>query len=351
MSNAFTSLSKLGLRPFFQQQLTLDELNDSRLVRVTGRHGDWLTLVGKNGQSQLKLPGKWRLHAPDEQPLIGDWLVVNQNDQPVRLLDRISLLSRRASGHGQHAQHMAANIDTLFVVSSCNRDFNLSRIERYLALAHEGKVQPVVILTKADLVDDPAFYRRETENLHGGVVAVTMDARSQEVQHHLAPWINPGETVAFLGSSGVGKSTLINSLLEKETIPTQAARSQDNRGRHTTTARSMFQMAGGAWLIDTPGMRELRLGENKQGLQEVFGEIEELAKGCQYRDCDHEETSGCAVLAEVQAGTVDARRLQNYLKLQREQGYLKETVWQQRDRHRRFARMVNQAKKTKYGWR
>ncbi len=351
MSNAFSTLSKLGLRPFFQQQLTFEELEAGHLARVIGRHGTWLTLMGVHGQSALQLPGKWRVYPPEQQPMIGDWLVVDPEGQPLRLLDRTSQLSRRSAGHGQHTQHMAVNIDTLFIVSSCNRDFNLSRLERYLALAHEGEVQPVILLTKADLTADPDLYRRQAETLHGGYVVLTMDARSLQVAEFLDPWIGAGETVAFLGSSGVGKSTLINALLEGDHHVTQPIRAQDDKGRHTTTTRFMFQMPGGAWLVDTPGMRELRLGENRQGLQEVFADIEALAQQCRYRDCNHEGTSGCAVEAAVEAGSLDGRRLRNYLKLQREQSYLKESAWQQRDRDRRFGKMVNHAKKVKFGRR
>jgi ribosome biogenesis GTPase / thiamine phosphate phosphatase len=352
MSNASLLLSNMGLRPFFQQQLSIDEPIEGHPVRVIGRQGDWLTLLDANSRSStVKLPGKWQVRPTEEQPLIGDWLIVDQAGQPVRILDRISSLSRRSSGHGQHAQYMAANIDTLFVVSSCNQDFNPSRIERYLAMAFEGRTQPVVILTKADQTDEPEVYCREVEQLHGNVIAVSLDARSLAVCEQLAPWIGPGETVAFLGSSGVGKSTLINSLLGREVQSTQPLREQDDKGRHTTSVRSMVQIQGGAWLIDTPGMRELRLGESSQGLREVFSDIEELAEQCQFRDCDHEETSGCAVLAAVQASTVDPRRHRNYLKLQREQVYLKESEWQQRDRHRSFSKMVNHAKINKFGRR
>jgi ribosome biogenesis GTPase / thiamine phosphate phosphatase len=352
MSNAFNSLSNMGLRPFFQQQLSIEESIEEHPVRVIGRQGDWLTLLGgNNSHSKVKLPGKWHLRPQVEQPLIGDWLVIDKIGQPVRLLDRVSSVCRRSSGHGQHTQYMAANIDTLFVVSSCNKDFNLSRIERYLALAFEGGAQPVVILTKADLTHEPELYCRKVQQLHENVVAVSIDARSIVGCDQLMPWVASGDTVAFLGSSGVGKSTIINTLLEREVQSTQPLRAQDDKGRHTTTVRSMVQMKGGAWLIDTPGMRELRLGESSQGLREVFWDIEELAEQCQYRDCNHEETSGCAVKREINGGRLDARRLGNYLKLQREQGYLKESQWQQRDRHRRFSKMVNQVKKNKYGRR
>ncbi|ABK42906.1 GTPase EngC [Magnetococcus marinus MC-1] len=351
MSNALSTLSNVPLRPFFQQQLSMEEQHATHVVRVIARHGDTLTLLGNDGQSSLKLPGKWRLQPPEEQPIVGDWLVMDQQNQPLRWLERLSHLSRKAAGSGQQTQHMAANIDTLFVVSSCNRDFNPSRLERYLALAFAGNVQPVVLLTKADLVDEPEPFCRQVESLHRGVVAIALDARHPDLHHQLGPWIGPGESVAFLGSSGVGKSTLINALLDQKSMATQAARADDDRGRHTTTARAMFHMKSGAWLLDTPGMRELRLGESNQGLQTLFSDIEALAQACQYRDCDHERTSGCAVLAAVASDTLDARRVRNYLKLQREQTYLTETVWQQRDRHRQFARLVNRVKIDKFGKR
>ncbi|MBF0189028.1 MAG: ribosome small subunit-dependent GTPase A [Magnetococcales bacterium] len=351
MSNAFSTLSNAGLRPFFQQQLTLDDLTECHLVRVIGRHGDWLTLTNGDEQSRLKLPGKWRQRSPEEQPIIGDWLLLDQEGRPDRLLERSSHLARRASGHGRQSQSMVANVDTLFIVSSCNRDFNLSRLERYLALAHEGGVQPIILLTKADLVTDPDAYLRQTAQLRGCMDVITLDARSAESEQLLEPWIGAGETVALLGSSGVGKSTLMNTLQGCTITATQPIRDDDDKGRHTTTSRIMVRMASGAWLIDTPGIRELRLGETQQGFEEVFADIEQLAERCRFRDCDHEATAGCAVQAAIEAGELEARRLNNYLKLQREQGYLKETVRQQRDRERRFSKMINEVKTIKYGHR
>ncbi|MBF0611630.1 MAG: ribosome small subunit-dependent GTPase A [Magnetococcales bacterium] len=351
MSFAFFSQADLGFSPFFQQQLTMDELEHCQPARLIDVQGGQMLLWEQAGVSRVAIPGKWRQGPADQRPVIGDWLLMDAEKRPIRLLARLSYLARRASGHGHDTQGMAANINTLFVVSSCNRDFNASRLERYLILANEGGCQPVILLTKADLIPNADDFRRQAERLQRGLVVLTLDARKANTQSLLEPWLSSGQTIAFLGSSGVGKSTLINTLLGEERYATQSTRTQDDRGLHTTTARSMVPMPGGTWLIDTPGMRELRLGESSQAMENVFADIELLARGCQYRDCRHDGDGGCAVMAAVTAGNLDNRRLVNYLKLQREQAHLQESQWQQRDRQRRFSRMVNQVMNTKLGRR
>ena len=344
-----SSLSGLGWRAFFSQQLTFEELSLLTPARIVARVGDHISALTEMEERSFKLAGKWLLRPPDEQPIIGDWVLFGSDGLPNRLLDRSSLLERRAAGEREQRQLMAANVNTLFIVSALDRDFNLSRIERYLALAIEGGVTPVIVLTKADLNADHDKLRREAERLYDNGVAVTLDARDDTAAlSALTPWIGPGESVAFMGSSGVGKSTLINSLLNQEQQTTKQVSQVDKRGVHTTTHRAMFPLSGGGWLIDTPGMRELRLAESGKGLAEVFGDIENLAQKCKFGDCNHQGEPGCAVIAAIESGEQDERRLANYQKLLREQSKLKESTHERRERERGFARMVKDVMASKH---
>ena len=342
------SLSYLGWRAFFSQQVPIDESDSFTPARIIARVGNNITALTESGSLSFKLAGKWLAKPPEEQPIIGDWVLLDSDGLLHLVLDRSSLLERRAAGTGERRQLMAANVDTLFIVTGLDHDFSLSRIERYLALAIEGGVRPVVILTKADLNPDHEKLCREVERLYENGVAVTLDARDKDAAASaLGPWIDPGDTVAFMGSSGVGKSTLINSLLREDLQETKEVSHVDGRGVHTTTNRSMFPIAGAGWLLDTPGMRELRLGEAGEGLAEVFNDIEELAQKCKYDDCSHQSEPDCAVAEAVKSGELDERRLANYQKLLREQSKLKESTFERRTRERKFGRMVKGVKRFK----
>ena len=201
-----------------------------------------------------------RAESEEDYPTIGDWLLIDRATQkPVRLLDRVSLFRRRAPGSGRRLQLIAANVDTLFIVSSCNNDFNIARLERFLVLARESGVTPVVILTKADLTDAPEDFAARARQLQSGLLVETVNALDPSDITPLSAWCGKGQTVAFVGSSGVGKSTLINTLTGARSIATQGIREDDSRGRHTTTGRAMHRLEDGGWLLDTPGMRELQL--------------------------------------------------------------------------------------------
>jgi ribosome biogenesis GTPase len=263
------------------------------------------------------------------------------------MLDRFSLLQRRAAGTEARQQLIGANLDTLFIVSSCNADFNVPRLERYLALAREARVSAVLVLTKADLAEDDERFAAEGRRLMPGLVVETLDARAADASDRLAPWLARGQTIALLGSSGVGKSTLLNTLAGGEINATQAIRADDARGRHTTTARSLHRLACGAWLLDSPGMRELQLADVESGIREVFADIEDLARACRFADCRHEAEPGCAVHAAVEAGTIDAERLKRRGKLLREEARNTEEVWKRRARERSFASMVERTMRDK----
>jgi ribosome biogenesis GTPase len=256
-----------------------------------------------------------------------------------RVLTRKSLFKRKAAGTDHRIQLLAANVDTVLIVSSCNQDFNPARIERYLALAREAEVEPVVILTKADLADDPADYVRQASRLAPGLLVETFDARESVVVERLAPWLKPGQTLALMGSSGVGKSTLVNTL-SGSALDTQGIREDDAKGRHTTTARSLYRLAGGAWLVDMPGMRELQLADAEAGIDDLFGDIVALERQCRFSDCSHTNEPGCAVREAIAEGTLEPERLARFHKLQREDALNSATLAQRRAKSRAFGKMA-----------
>jgi ribosome biogenesis GTPase len=285
---------------------------------------------------------------------IGDWILLDEKThRPSRVLTRRSVFKRKSAGTGRRVQLIAANVDTLFLVTSANQDFNIARLERYLALAAEAEVAPVVLITKADLVSDATDYIAQARRLMAALVVEAFDARSIDVLKSLKPWFAPGQTVALVGSSGVGKSTIVNTLAGADVQATHGIREDDARGRHTTTGRSLHRLANGTWLMDTPGMRELQIVDVAGGLEEVFADIAELAAACRFTDCTHANEPGCAVQAAIESGTLDAARLKRYAKLQREEARNTENLADAHARNQRFGRMQKRkyAEKLKFrGW-
>ncbi len=280
----------------------------------------------------------------DERPTTGDWILLDrQSLRLVRVLRRKSVFKRRAAGTGRALQLIAANVDTLFVVSSCNQDFNIARLERYLVLARDAEVTPVIVLTKADLAENPKGFTQAAHGLQAGLMVETVDGRDPASVAGLAVWCGPGQTVAVLGSSGVGKSTLVNTLTGVDAIGTQAVRVDDDKGRHTTRARSLHRMPQGGWLLDTPGMRELQLTDAAAGLDDVFADIIDLANGCRFSDCTHDNEPGCAVQAAIAGGTLEADRLKRWRKLLAEERHNTASLAERRARDRAFGRMVKDA--------
>lgn len=262
-----------------------------------------------------------------ELPAVGDWVAVRPRPGEARVdihavLQRRTRFSRRAAGPLAEEQVVAANLDTVFLLTALDHNYNRRRIERYLAIAWESGAQPVVVLSKSDLHPDPAATQAEVAAVAPGVPVVVLSAASGEGVDALAPWLRPGQTVALLGSSGVGKSTLINRLLATERQLTGAISEAVNKGRHTTTRRELFITPTGALVVDTPGMRELQLWDaDPDAVEETFADIGALAAHCRFHDCRHATEPGCAVQAALDVGTLDGARWQSYQKLQREQAY------------------------------
>ena len=333
----------LGWSPFFMSQLDIDELETLTPARIATVHRDRVVGFSEIGTLELTLdPG-----ITTAAVAVGDWvLAAPQQYRLIRVLDRKTELSRGTEFHTGEKQLIAANIDTLFITTSCNNDFNPARLERYLALAHDAMITPVILLTKADQCDDPDDYVDQARALGRGLEVIAFDAKSDDVIATLAPWCGKGQTVALTGSSGVGKTTIANALTGGNAL-THDIREDDARGRHTTTGRSLHAMPSGGWLIDTPGMRGLGLAEVSFGIDATFPEISELAETCKFRDCAHESEPGCKVQAAIAAGEIDPDRLKRFKKLKRENIQATETIAQARDRSKKLGKHIKSVMKKK----
>ncbi len=332
------TLTDLGWSDRFARQLTEEDaaLTPARISEV---HRSQLIALSEAGDLRLIPTDSAGAYA------VGDW-VLTDGTSAIRRLDPVTDLHRRAAGHAVGAQRIAANVDTVGLVTSCNADFNVARMERYLALALASNALPLVILTKADLCDDPDSYRRKAERMSPLVTAITVNAKDPEDVKRLTPWCRNAQTLALLGSSGVGKTTLRNALTG-ETEATQGIREDDAKGRHTTTHRALRRTLAGGWLIDTPGMRELQLSGTSDGLEELFDDIETLAAECKFSNCAHDTEPGCAVKAALENGSLEQARFDRWQKLRREDQYNSETIATARARQKSFGRVVKEAMSTK----
>lgn len=307
------SWDALGWTAFFDDQKMPEDaaLEPARIATV---HRARMSVETRHGATRLMLPPQTNT----AQFAVGDWVLIDPETHMLgRRLDRKTLLQRRTEGGGA-PQLIAANVDTLFIVTSCNDDLNPARLERYLALANEAGTTPVIVLTKADQVPDTAPYRDQVTGLQRGLQVVAVNAHDPKAAETLAPWCGIGQTVALVGSSGVGKSSLLNTLSQKtgeDAQLTGGIRESDAKGRHTTTSRSLHRIVGGGWVIDTPGIRTLHVSDIAAGLETLFAEISDLAPACKFRDCTHAHEPGCAVQAAVAAGTLDGGRLERWRKL------------------------------------
>jgi ribosome biogenesis GTPase len=335
---AVYSLEHLGWSTYFDEQLTDEERTRWTPGRIVWEGRERYRLSTGEVEWHGRLAGRIR-HAAESRadlPVVGDWVLAalraEEGSATIhRLLARRSRFSRAAAGRSTEEQIVAANIDTVLLVTSLNQDFNLRRIERYLTLAWESGARPVVVLNKADLCADPESLRAEMAQVSQGVAVLIASAYRGDGMAELRDVVRTAGTTALLGSSGVGKSTLINALLGESLQETLPIRDRDDRGRHSTTARQLFCLPGGGVLIDTPGMRELQLWDADEGLEHAFADIQTLAENCRFRDCSHDGEPGCAVAAAVERDELSSNRLDSYRRLLREDEFL-------RSRHDEHAR-------------
>lgn len=323
--------------------------------RVSCRQKTVWDILTDQGQVSAGISGA--LRKLDRFPAVGDFVVLlHQPEAGVSTI--VDILPRktwfaRGSGRDGADQVIAANVDTVFIVTAAGHDLNARRIERYLTIAHASGAKPVVLINKADLADDKESLAREICPASVGVPVIVMSAQSGEGIEQLDPYLSPGTTIALIGSSGVGKSTLTNRLLDNPVQETSGIRESDGRGRHTTTVRQLFITKSGAILIDNPGLREVGVGTASEGIADTFPEILELAKGCKFSDCRHEQEPGCAVREAVERGELSASRLENFHRLMRELSFEQEKaeiglVRSERKRWKAVGKMAKVIKKGRW---
>ena len=340
------SIEAFGWDHHFARQLTASERDSAIPARVVAMHRSALVVTEGADEYDVVLGNRWFQHPTELRPTVGDWVLLGaERDRVDRLLERKSVFKRYAAGPKKEMQLLGANVDTLFIVTSCNEEFNENRLVRYLALAREAEINAVIVLTKQDLSNESHRYVERARKVSGSFAIECVDARAEDMLGGIRLWTTNGQTVAFVGSSGVGKSTLLNTLAGREIQPTERIREDDSKGRHTTTHRSIHRIEQGGLLMDVPGIRELALAEATDGIAAAFEDIEGLAIHCRFANCIHETEPGCAVQLAISEGVLDLERLEQFRKLRREEARNSASLSERRDterrttqRNRRFAK-------------
>ncbi len=349
------TLEHFGYNDNIEQLRTQHHLTDFEIGRVTSEHKERYTIRTEKGEFDAEITGNLRYTANTREdfPAVGDWVAISEYDDDKVLihaiLPRKTIITRQAVGKQGEKQIIATNIDVAFIVQAVDRDFNINRMERYLTICNTSNVKPIIILNKIDLIDDTALtdliskvQKRVTQ---APVIAISNTSKKgiENVKAHL----KKGKTYCLLGSSGVGKSSLLNNLSGKPLMKTNTISASTNKGRHITSHRELIILENGGIIIDNPGIREVGIADSVGGLEKTFEEIAELSLHCKFNDCSHTIETGCAVMAAVKSGEIDTSLYENYLKMKREKEHFESTVAEKRKREKNFGKMVRQFKNIK----
>ena len=346
-------LEELGYNEHLEKLRIENKLNDFEIGRVVLEHKERYIVKTEKGESEAEVTGNLRFSARSREdfPAVGDWVALINYDPDFsiihKILPRFSVITRQAVGQTGEIQIIAANIDVAFLVQAVDRDFNINRFERYLTICYSSKVNPVIVLTKTDLISDKKL-AEITDAIQQRITNVPVMAISNENQNGyeaLKNIIEKGKTYCMLGSSGVGKSTLVNNLSGRTIMRTDAISDSTNKGRHVTSHREMIVLENGGILIDNPGMREVGIADSSGGLEITFDMIVSLSKNCRFKDCSHTSEVGCSVLEAVENGEIDKSSYENYLKMEREKAHFDATVAEKRNRDKLFGKMMKNYKK------
>lgn len=349
-------IEALGFNHWFRDRIDPDMPADRQIARVVAVHKDLYTISDGRSDRLAELVGRmlYGAQSPLDYPTVGDWVLASIYDAPAAsiihgIVPRKSLLKRKSSGKKVEYQLIAANIDTAFIVQSLDENFNLRRLERYLVMTSQSHIEPVVLLSKSDLIDAETLtdrieaIRQIMPNLPVHPFSNLTDSGVAIVTTQLVP----GRTYCLLGSSGVGKTTLLNRLAGAPLFKTKRVREKDSKGRHATTTRQLIQLDCGAMMVDTPGMRELGNISVKSGIEETFAEIAALSQHCRFRDCTHVSEKGCAVLYAVKANRLSEKRYQNYIKLTKESAFHEMSILERKRKDKAFGKMCKRVMKQK----
>ena len=349
------NLTDLGYNETIEKLRIQHNLTDFAVGRVIAEHRDRYVVATGTGELDAEITGNLRFSAKSRAdfPAVGDWvaLITFDADSAIihQILPRFSVLKRQAAGQRGDVQIIAANIDFAFIVQAIDRDFNLNRLERYLIICHASKVNPVIVLTKTDLADEEliASVSGKIQKRIENVPLFAISNESREGIETFQQFIEKGKTYCMLGSSGVGKSTLLNNLSGKTVMKTGAISQHSDRGRHVTSHRQLTVLENGGILIDNPGMREVGIADTSGGLETTFSGIVNLAEDCRFKDCTHTGEFGCAVISAVENGKIEQHAYENFLKMEREKAHFESTVAERRKKGKKLAKVVKNYKNDK----